>query len=84
MDIDKLISAGTGLLQEWGSAAIDAKYRQPFEQRRLAIETLGADGLLYAEGQRGALPYGYGTGGGMGGGAVLLLLGVAAIMLLKD
>ena len=63
MDLDKLFGTGLDLVKDWGSAAIDAKYRQPYAERRFAIEQLGFDGMLYAEGQRGAVPAYYRNGG---------------------
>lgn len=72
-----------GLLREWGTAAIQAKYVQPYETRKIALQTLGEDGLYYAEGQRGAVPV-LGAGGFGGGLGVLLLIGVAAIIILRD
>lgn len=80
--LQKGLDTVNGLLREWGTAAIQAKYVQPYETRKIALQTLGADGLYYAEGQRGAVPV---IGAGMGGGmTMLLLIGVAAIIILRD
>lgn len=79
---DQLFQTGNALLGQWGSAAINEKYVYPQETRRLALETLGADGLMYGEGRRGVLPA-YRSAGGSSG-LLLIAVAVVAVVLLKD
>lgn len=72
--------------QNWGTLLVDratsAKYVQPYEVDKLRLQALGDMGY-YAEGQPGTVA----QPGGLNikGGTLLLLgLGLAAVMMLKD
>lgn len=72
--------------QNWGTLLVDrassAKYVQPYEVDKLRLQALGDMGY-YTEGQRGTVAQPGGLN--LNGGTLLLLgLGLAAVMMLKD